>query len=86
MDVLTVSSKGQISIPSSARKKMNVSQGDKLAYIVFGDTMILKPVKMPTEEEFEACLDEAQKWAASEGFTKEDVADAVKSVHRKKNV
>lgn len=35
-------------------------------------------------EEFEASLDEAQKWAASVGYKENDVGDIVKSV-RKKN-
>lgn len=85
MDTLTVSSKGQITIPGTARKEMNIVQGTKLAYVVFGDTLILKPVKMPTEAEFEKSLDDAQAWAASVGLTEEDVNDAIKSVRRKKH-
>lgn len=84
MDVMTVSSKGQITIPGSARKKMKVSQGDKLAYVVFDDTLIIKPIRMPSEKEFEKSLDQAEKWAVSVGLTEEDVNDAIKSARRKK--
>ena len=35
-------------------------------------------------EEFEASLDEAQKWAASVGYKENDVDDIVKSVRKKK--
>ena len=49
MDVLKVSSKGQISIPAKARKEMNIKYGDRLAYIVFGDTLVIKPINMPSE-------------------------------------
>ena len=35
-------------------------------------------------EEFEASLDEAQKWAKSVGYDESDVDDIVKSVRKKK--
>jgi AbrB family looped-hinge helix DNA binding protein len=84
MDVLKVSSKGQISIPAKARKEMNIKYGDRLAYVVFGDTLVIKPVKMPSEEEFKKSLDEAQTWAASVGLTESDINDAIKEVREEK--
>lgn len=42
MDILTVSSKGQISIPAKAREKMGIKQGDKLAYVILDDAMVIK--------------------------------------------
>ena len=84
MDVLKVSSKGQISIPAKARKEMNIKYGDRLAYVVFGDTLVIKPVKMPSEEEFKKRLDEAQTWAASVGLTESDINDAIKEVREEK--
>jgi antitoxin PrlF len=85
MDVLKVSSKGQISIPAKARKQMNIRYGDRLAYVVFGDTLVIKPVKMPSEEEFEQSLDEAQSWAASVGLTEDDITDAIADVRKDKH-
>lgn len=84
MDVLKVSSKGQISIPAKARKEMNIKYGDRLAYIVFGDTLVIKPIKMPSEEEFRNSLDEAQAWAFSVGLTEADIDDAIKEVRKGK--
>lgn len=84
MDMLKVSSKGQISIPAKARKEMNIKYGDRLAYVVFGDTLVIKPVKMPSEEEFEKSLDEAQEWAASVGITEDDINEAIKDVRKGK--
>jgi hypothetical protein len=43
-----------------------------------------KALKLPSAEEFEASLDEAQEWAASVGYTEADVNDIIKSA-RKKN-
>lgn len=85
MDMLKVSSKGQISIPAKARKEMNIKYGDRLAYVVFGDTLVIKPVKMPSEEEFEKSLDEAQEWAASVGLTEDDINEVIKDVRKGKH-
>ena len=47
---------------------------------------MLKTLKLPSAEEFETSLDEAQKWAMSVGYDESDVNDIVKSVRRKKRV
>ena len=82
--VLTVSSKGQISLPINIRKKMSIDAGDKLVLYASGDSIMLKILKLPTAEEFERSLDEAQKWAASVGYEQEDVNDIIKSVRKSK--
>mgnify|MGYP002508108968 CR=1 FL=1 len=82
--ILTVSSKGQISLPVSIRKLLSIDTGDKLVAYTSGDVIMLKTLKLPSAEDFEASLDEAQKWALSVGYNENDVDDIVKSV-RKKN-
>ena len=82
--VLTVSSKGQISLPIAIRKLLSIDAGDKLVAYASGDVIMLKTLKLPTAEEFEASLDEAQKWASSVGYKEEDVNDIIKSVRRSK--
>ena len=82
--ILTVSSKGQISLPVSIRKRLSIESGDKLVAYISGDVIMLKALKLPTAEEFEASLDEAQKWAASVGYTENDVDDIIKSDRKKK--
>ena len=77
--ILTVSSKGQISLPVGIRKLMSINTGDKLIAYTSGDVIMLKPLKLPTAEEFEASLDEAQKWAVSVGYEESDVDDIIKS-------
>lgn len=47
---------------------------------------MLKTLKLPSAEEFEASLDEAKKWAMSIGYNENDVNDIIKSVRRKKRV
>lgn len=82
--VLTVSSKGQISLPVAIRKTLSIGAGDKLVAYISGDVIMLKTLKLPTAEEFEASLDEAQRWAASVGYKEDDVDDIIKSVRRSK--
>lgn len=77
--ILTVSSKGQISLPVGSRKLMSINTGDKLIAYTSGDVIMLKTLKLPTAEEFEASLDEAQKWAVSVGYEGSDVDDIIKS-------
>lgn len=82
--ILTVSSKGQISLPVSIRKRLSIDTGDKLVAYTSGDVIMLKTLKLPSVEEFEASLDEAQKWALSVGYNENDVNDIIKSVRKKK--
>lgn len=84
--ILTVSSKGQISLPVNIRKLLSINTGDKLVAYTSGDVIMLKTLKLPSAEEFEASLDEAQKWAMSVGYEESDVDDIVKSVRGKKRV
>ncbi len=84
--ILTVSSKGQISLPVSIRKHLSIDTGDKLIAYTSGDVIMLKTLKLPTAEEFEASLDEAQKWAASVGYEESDVDDIIKSARRNKKL
>lgn len=84
VEVLTVSSKGQISLPSEFRKRMAIDKGDKLAAYASGDVIMLKPIKIPTEDDFIKMLDEAQEWAASVGYKESDVNDIIKSTRERK--
>ena len=80
VDVLTVSTKGQIVLPAPIRKALSIKSGDRLAAYAIGDTVMLKPVKAPTEEDFKSWLDEAQAWATGAGLTPADVDSAIAEV------
>lgn len=83
-EILTVSSKGQISIPVSIRKNLSIETGDKLVAYASGDVIMLKILKLPTAEEFEKSLNEAQAWAKEVGYKEEDIDDVIKSVRADK--
>jgi AbrB family looped-hinge helix DNA binding protein len=82
--VLTVSSKGQISLPVALRKSLSIDAGDKLVAYASGDVIMLKVLKLPAAEEFEKSLDEAQDWASSVGYEESEVDDIIKSVRKNK--
>ncbi|MCM1119364.1 MAG: AbrB/MazE/SpoVT family DNA-binding domain-containing protein [bacterium] len=84
--ILTVSSKGQISLPVNIRKLLSIDAGDKLVAYTSGDVIMLKTLKLPSIEEFEASLDDAQEWAMSVGYEESDVDNIVKSVRRKNRI
>lgn len=84
IDVLTVSSKGQIVLPAEMRKSLSIATGDKLAVYASDDIIMLKVIKMPSAKEFERKLDEARDWAASVGYEESDVSEIIKSVRKKK--
>ena len=79
MDVVTVSSKGQVVLPVSIRDRLSIRDGDKLAAFASDDVIMLKVLRMPTAEDFKADLDQAQQWAASVGYTEADVDSIVKA-------
>lgn len=83
VDVLTVSSKGQLVLPASMRKSLSIDSGTKLAAYASDDFIMLKVLRLPTSDDFKAKLDEAQSWAASVGYKEDDVNDIIKSVRAK---
>jgi len=84
VEVLSVSSKGQVVLPMEMRKKLSIDNGSKLAAYSVGDMIMLKPISIPTEQDFRESLDEAAAWAKKVGYEQEDVNDIVKS-YRKAN-
>lgn len=85
IQVLTVSSKGQISLPIGIRRRLSIDTGDKLIVYASNDTIMLKTLKLPSTSEFESALLEAQTWASSVGYSNNDVNDIIKSVRKKKH-
>ena len=61
VDVLTVSSKVQIALPDSVRNALSIAAGDKIVAYSSGDSILLKKLELPTEDEFSKWLDNAQK-------------------------
>lgn len=86
INVLTMSSKGQLVIPAEIRKKLSIESGDKLAVYASDDVIMLKPIRVPTVEDFMKNMDEARDWAASVGYKESDINDIIKEVRQKKRL
>lgn len=86
VDVLTVSSKGQVVLPASMRRKLLITSGSKLAAYSLGDAIVLKVIDMPTEQDFKEMLDTAEQWAKDVGYTEADVDAVIKSVRARKRL
>lgn len=84
VDVLTVSSKGQIVLPAPIRKALSIVAGDKLVAYSTGDSILLKKLELPKEDEFRKWLDDAQEWAAQSGLTEDDVPVIISEVRARK--
>ena len=84
--VLTVSTKGQISLPVSIRKMLSIDAGDKLVVYTSGDVIMMKTLKLPSVDEFEEALKEAEDWASSVGYQENDVDSIIKNVRKSKKV
>ena len=84
IELISMSSKGQIVLPISMRKSLSLKTGDKLAVYSSNGVIMLKPVKIPTVDDFAEWLVEAQEWAASVGYEESDVDDVIKSARERK--
>ncbi len=84
VDVIKVSGKGQISLPTEIRRSLSIADGDCLAVCATDKVIVLRPLHLPTKKQFSRWLDEAQVWAREAGYAEEDMAGIVKSVRRRK--
>jgi AbrB family looped-hinge helix DNA binding protein len=48
--ISTITSKGQVTIPSEVRKELGVGTSDKIAFILDDGDVRIRPVKFPTLE------------------------------------
>lgn len=76
VEIGTVSSRGQIAIPMGVRNKLKLKDGEKIIFVLEGDTLIIKKVSShnKTWEEITKPLRESVK---KSGFEEEDIVDLV---------
>lgn len=60
-EVTTVTSKGQITIPSSLREQFGLEQGTKLMVVPTEYGLVLKKVDLPSVEEFQQRVEQRAK-------------------------
>lgn len=82
LTITSVSSKGQIVVPSGIRKELNLSSGTKLIILTDGSNLLLKPVQEPTMESFRNLIKASRAYARRVGLKKSDVAKAIKKARQ----
>lgn len=86
MQIVSVSSKGQIAIPVSYRKELSLNEGSKLAIFSDGENIILKPIALPSEESLLSALADMREYAKNAGLDDDNVKDAIKASREKGRV
>ena len=69
MKIVKVTSKGQITLPQTMRKKLNIREGDYLDITVKRNSLILKP--SPKENNSEIILEYCEKYSAENASLEE---------------
>ena len=87
MDTLAttrMSSKGQVVIPETIRKRLNLSEGTQFIVIGEGDVVIMKAITAPSLETFDALIQQARQQAKEAGLEPTANARAVSKVRGRK--
>jgi AbrB family looped-hinge helix DNA binding protein len=72
-----MSSKGQVVIPETIRKRLNLKEGAQFVVVGEGDVVILKAISAPDMESFEVLIKQARQKAKEAGLKRADIAKAV---------
>ena len=86
MQIVSVSSKGQIAIPVSYRKELSLNEGSKLAIFSDGENIILKPIALPSEESLLSALADMREYEKNAGLNDDNVKDTIKASREKRRV
>lgn len=78
--VTSVSSKGQVVIPSDIREKLGISSGTNLLVLTDGSNLLLKPISIPKLKSFEQLIRDSRALASKKKLTKETAYKIIKSV------
>lgn len=79
-----MSSKGQIVIPETIRKRLNLNAGAQFIVVGEGDVVILKAISIPGMETFDALIQQARQQAKAAGLVRPDVSKAVSKARDRK--
>jgi len=77
----TMSSRGQICIPNNLREDMGLKEGNKVLFVLAGDSLLMKKVTMRSFEEITKPLKEAAK---KSGMKESDVPDIIHRFRKSK--
>ncbi len=87
MDTLAttrMSSKGQVVIPETIRKRLKLVEGVQFVVIGDADVIILKAIAPPDLGEFDTLIKQARKQAKEAGLKRKDIESAVAKARERK--
>lgn len=79
LDVTTMSSKGQVVIPTDIRKELGLLTGVKLMVLTDGSNLLLKPIQTPKLQTFHALVRRSRHFAKQAGLRQSTLT---KALHR----
>jgi AbrB family looped-hinge helix DNA binding protein len=79
-----MSSKGQVVIPESIRKRLGLKAGSQFVVVGEKGVVILKAISPPSMNEFDELIREARHKARRAGMRKSDIVNAIAKVRAKK--
>lgn len=79
-----MSSKGQVVIPESIRKRLDLKEGAQFLVVGDADVVILKMVVPPDMNEFDALIKQVRQQAREAGLKQKDIASAVAKARSRK--
>ncbi len=82
MELAKITTKGQITLPISIRRELNLKDGDKVAFIEKdGSYILINPVSLAIDKARKAFEGEAERLGVKD---EEDVAEMIKEIRREK--
>lgn len=72
-----MSSKGQVVIPEEIRIHLGLETGMQFLVVGKGDVVVLKTIKRPSMERFDALIKKARSQARSYGMRHSDISSAI---------
>lgn len=78
----TISSRGQIAIPSKIRGELELNEGEKVLFVLDGDTLLIK--KVMTDKTWEELTKPLREAAKKSGFKESEVVDLVHKFRRER--
>ena len=82
--VLTLSTKGQLVLPNDLRKNLSLEPGDKIIAYWSNDSIVLKKLELPSDNDFEKEIDETVKYAKENGIKEQDISNIIKAYRSEK--
>ncbi len=84
IDVVTLSTKGQLVLPKDLRESLSLNSGDKLVVYWSKGVAVLKKLKIPEASDFEKEIDATVSLAKETGMVEEDVKKTIKELGTEK--